>query len=93
MDHVDSKDLAKPVALLAKMIAYLPLARQLVKDGLLEASRMRKLLGSSDLKDVVSEILMIVSELARMSEVSSLKKYGSLCFIPFNFFILVFPLF
>ncbi|XP_058074020.1 serine/threonine-protein kinase TIO [Magnolia sinica] len=68
LEHVDSKDLARPVAFLAKMISYEPLAIQLHRDGLLDPSRMRKLLEGSIPREVVLDILMIVSDLARMSK-------------------------
>ncbi|KAG9455567.1 hypothetical protein H6P81_000075 [Aristolochia fimbriata] len=67
LEALEAKYLARPVALLAKMTGYPPLARQLVKDGLLDAKMVQKLLGASSPKEVILDTLMVVSDLARMS--------------------------
>ncbi|XP_068647491.1 serine/threonine-protein kinase TIO-like isoform X2 [Aristolochia californica] len=67
LEALVAKDLARPVALLAKMTGYPPLARQLVRDGLLDPKKVEKLFGTSSPKMVVLDTLMIVSDLARMS--------------------------
>lgn len=69
MEHVELKDLGRPVAFLAKMIGHRPLAVQLVDNGLLDPNRMRKLLDSSCLREVTLDTLMILSDLARMDKV------------------------
>ncbi|KAL5978436.1 hypothetical protein ACLOJK_029553, partial [Asimina triloba] len=70
LEHFEPKDSARPLALVAKMTTYRPLAIQLLRDGLLDPRRMRKLLGSSSPLEVVLDTLMIVSDLSRMSKVS-----------------------
>ncbi|KAL4192557.1 hypothetical protein AMTRI_Chr06g172560 [Amborella trichopoda] len=69
IEYLEGNDLGRPVAFIAKMIGYKPLSVQLLKEGLLEPGRVRMLLeeGSSP-KEVVIDVLMIVSELARMSK-------------------------
>ncbi|XP_068652801.1 serine/threonine-protein kinase TIO-like [Aristolochia californica] len=67
LEALEVKDLARPVALLAKMTGYPPVARQLVRDGLLDPKKVGKLVGTSSPKEVVLDTLMIVSDLARMS--------------------------
>lgn len=69
MEHVELKDLGRPVAFLAKMIGHRPLAVQLVDNGLLDPNRMRKLLDSSCPREVTLDTLMILSDLARMDKV------------------------
>ena len=69
IDSLELKDTGKPVALLAKLTSQKPLAFHLVGRGMLEATRMRKLLNGSSPKEVVLDVLMIVSELARMDKV------------------------
>lgn len=68
LEHVDSKDYARPVAFIAKMAGYPRLVMQLLRDGLLEQSRVRRLLEGSSPREVVLDMLMIVSDLARMSK-------------------------
>lgn len=67
---MDSKDLARPVAFFAKMVAYRPLALQLVREGLLSSNIATRLLGGLSPKEVILDFLMIVSDLARMSKVN-----------------------
>lgn len=69
LDHVESKDLGRPVAFLAKMVGQRPLTVQLVSKGLLDANRVRRLLDSSSPREVTLDVLMIVSDLARMDKV------------------------
>ncbi|XXG51856.1 hypothetical protein AAC387_Pa03g0329 [Persea americana] len=68
LEYVESKDLGKPVAFLAKMTGYPRLVIQLLRDGLLDPSRVRKLLDVCSPREVVLDMLMIVSDLARMSK-------------------------
>lgn len=67
-DGLEVKDTQRPVALLAKMTSHKPLAIHLVGKGMLEASRIRRLFDSSCPKGVILDVLMIVSELARMDK-------------------------
>ncbi|XP_043723868.1 serine/threonine-protein kinase TIO isoform X1 [Telopea speciosissima] len=69
MEYMELKDAGKPVAFLAKMTCHRPLADQLLSKGLLDPSRVRKLLDGSSPREVLLDILMIVSDLARMDEV------------------------
>ncbi|XWS08043.1 hypothetical protein CRYUN_Cryun41cG0043600 [Craigia yunnanensis] len=68
LEQLESKDLGRPVAFLAKMIGHRPLAVQLVGKGLLDPNRMRRLLDSSSPKEATLDSLMIVSDLARMDK-------------------------
>lgn len=68
LDFIDSKDLARPVAFFAKMVAYRPLALQLVREGLLSSNLARRLLGGVCPKEVMIDFLMVISDLARMSK-------------------------
>lgn len=69
LDFIDLTDIARPIAFVAKMVGYRPLALQLLREGLLNPSRVRRLLGGSIPKEAVLDFLMIVSDLARMSKV------------------------
>ncbi|PON62443.1 GPCR kinase [Trema orientale] len=66
LEHMELKDLGRPVAFLAKMIRHPLLAGQLVKKGLLDPNRWRRLLDCTCPKEVTLDSLMIVSDLARM---------------------------
>ncbi|KGN49838.2 serine/threonine-protein kinase TIO [Cucumis sativus] len=68
LEHSEFKDIGRPVAFLAKMISHRPLAVQLVGKGLLDANRMRRLLDTSNSKEILLDILMIISDLARMDK-------------------------
>ncbi|KAJ4959545.1 hypothetical protein NE237_026656 [Protea cynaroides] len=68
-EYMELKDTGKPIAFLAKMTCHRPLADQLLSKGLLDPSRVRKLLDGSSPREVVLDILMIVSDLARMDKV------------------------
>ncbi|GMI78798.1 TWO IN ONE, FUSED [Hibiscus trionum] len=68
LDQLESKDLGRTVAFLAKMIGHRPLAVQLVGKGLLDPNRIRRLLDSSSPRDVILDTLMVVSDLARMDK-------------------------
>lgn len=69
LEHVELKDAARPVAFLAKMTVHRSLVVQLVGKGLLDPNMMRRLLDSSSPREVTLDILMIVSDLARMDKV------------------------
>ncbi|KAA8533489.1 hypothetical protein F0562_031077 [Nyssa sinensis] len=69
MEHMELKDVGKPVAFLAKMTGHRPLAVQLLGKGLLDPSRVRRLLDGSCPREVTVDVLMIVSDLARMDKV------------------------
>ncbi|KAF8393518.1 hypothetical protein HHK36_021762 [Tetracentron sinense] len=69
LEHMEVKDLGRPVAFLAKMTGYRPLAVQLLGKGLLDPNRVRKLLDGSSPREVMLDILMIISDLARMDKV------------------------
>ncbi|XP_055827589.1 serine/threonine-protein kinase TIO [Solanum dulcamara] len=68
LEHMESRDKARPVAFLAKMTAHRPLAVQLLGKGLLDPRRMKSLLDGSCSGEVVLDVLMIVSDLARMDK-------------------------
>ncbi|KAI3698242.1 hypothetical protein L6452_31355 [Arctium lappa] len=69
LEHVELKDAARPVAFLAKMTVHRSLVVQLLGKGLLDPNMMRRLLDSSSPREVTLDILMIVSDLARMDKV------------------------
>ncbi len=71
-DHVNMEDLSRPLAIVAKMVGYRPLASQLLREGLLNHSRVEKLLKGPIAKETLLDFLMIVSDLARMSKVCHL---------------------
>lgn len=71
-DILGLEDTRKPVLLLSKMISYKALAKHLVENEMLEAARMRRLLDGSCPREVILDMLMIVSNLARLHVVSSL---------------------
>ncbi|EXB29179.1 Serine/threonine-protein kinase 36 [Morus notabilis] len=66
LERMELKDLGRPLAFLAKMIRQPLLAGQLVKKGLLDPNRCRRLLDSSCPIEVTLDALMIISDLARM---------------------------
>ncbi|KAK9272765.1 hypothetical protein L1049_003142 [Liquidambar formosana] len=68
LEHIELKDVGRPVAFLAKMTGHRPLAVQLVGKGLLDPKRMRRLLDCSSPRDVTLDVLMIISDLARMDK-------------------------
>jgi fused-like protein len=72
LDHLELKDLVRPVAFLAKMVGRPRLAVDLVSKGLLDPNRMKKLLNQSSPREVILDILMIISDLSRMDKVSVL---------------------
>lgn len=51
------------------MTCHRPLAVELLRKGLLDPFRMRRLLDSSNPREVTLDALMIVSDLARMDKV------------------------
>nr|XP_009389610.1 PREDICTED: serine/threonine-protein kinase TIO isoform X1 [Musa acuminata subsp. malaccensis]XP_009389612.1 PREDICTED: serine/threonine-protein kinase TIO isoform X1 [Musa acuminata subsp. malaccensis]XP_018677858.1 PREDICTED: serine/threonine-protein kinase TIO isoform X1 [Musa acuminata subsp. malaccensis] len=68
LDYVDLKYVSRPIAIVAKMVGYRPLALQLVREGLLSPNRVRRLLSVSIPKEAMLDFLMIISDLARMSK-------------------------
>ncbi|OMO69919.1 Armadillo-like helical [Corchorus olitorius] len=68
LEQLESKDLGRAVAFLAKMIGHGPLAVQFVGKGLLDPNRMRRLLDSSSPKEATLGALMIISDLALMDK-------------------------
>ncbi|KAJ6744041.1 PROTEIN KINASE RELATED [Salix purpurea] len=68
VEYMELKDLGRPVAFLAKMVGHRPFAIQLVGRGLLDPNMMKRLLDSMSPREVMLDVLMIVSDLARMDE-------------------------
>ncbi|CAA6654889.1 unnamed protein product [Spirodela intermedia] len=68
LKYVEPKDLARPMAFVAKMAGYRPLAMQLLTEGLLDPQCVRKVFGGGSPKESVLDFLMIISDLARMSK-------------------------
>ncbi|CAN0891054.1 Serine/threonine-protein kinase TIO [Linum grandiflorum] len=68
LEHVETKDLGRPVAFLAKMTSHKPLAVHLVGRGLLDPSRVKRLLDASCPSEVTLDMLMIISDLSRMDK-------------------------
>ncbi|KAF6164163.1 hypothetical protein GIB67_010133 [Kingdonia uniflora] len=68
LEHVELNDLGRPVAFIAKMICHQPLAAHLLSKGLLDPARVKKLFDNSSPREVVLDMLMIVSDLARMNK-------------------------
>nr|GME13892.1 serine/threonine-protein kinase TIO isoform X1 [Ipomoea batatas] len=69
LEHMELKDIGKPIAFLAKMVGHRALAVQLLGKGLLDPRRMKRLLDGSCPREVIVDVLMIVSDLARMDKV------------------------
>lgn len=67
---MELNNLGRPVGFLAKMVLHPPLANQLVNKGLLDSNRMRRLFDHLGPKEVTLNALMIISNLARMDQVS-----------------------
>ncbi|CAD6234940.1 unnamed protein product [Miscanthus lutarioriparius] len=68
LDYVNMEDLGRPLAIVAKMAGYRPLALQLHKEGLLDPIRVAALLEGPIAKETLLDFLMIISDLARMSK-------------------------
>ncbi|VAH41892.1 unnamed protein product [Triticum turgidum subsp. durum] len=68
LDYLNMEDISRPLAIVAKMVGYRPLALQLLREGLLNPSRVAKLLKGPLAKETLLDFLMIVSDLARMSK-------------------------
>ncbi|KAL9240533.1 hypothetical protein vseg_014740 [Gypsophila vaccaria] len=66
-DGLELKDTGRAVAFLAKMVSYEPLTIHVGK-GILETNRIRRLLDSSSPKEVILNVLTIVSDLARFDK-------------------------
>ena len=69
LEHMELKDMGRPVAFIAKMASHRVLAVQLVGKGLLDPKGMRRLLDCSCPREVILDVLMIISDLARMDKV------------------------
>jgi len=69
VEYMELKDLGRPVAFLAKMIGHRPFAIQLIGRGLLDPNMMKRLLDNMSPREVMLDVLMIISDLARMDEV------------------------
>ncbi|GAB2264965.1 hypothetical protein Dimus_000036 [Dionaea muscipula] len=69
LENLELKDAGRPVAFLAKMTNHKPLAIKLLDKGLLDPARVRRLLDGSCPIEVTLDVLMIVSDLARMDKV------------------------
>ncbi|KAM0954436.1 putative protein kinase ULK-Fused family [Dioscorea sansibarensis] len=83
LDFIECKDLGRPIAIIAKMVGYRPLALQLLREGLLNPSIVQRVFGGSGPREAVVDFLMIVSDLARMSKdfYESIDKAGMLVFL------------
>ncbi|CBI26553.3 unnamed protein product, partial [Vitis vinifera] len=68
LEYMELKDMGRPVAFLAKMASHRLLAVQLVGKGLLDPKGMRRLLDCSCPREVTLDVLMIISDLARMDK-------------------------
>ncbi|KAL0358766.1 UNVERIFIED_CONTAM: Serine/threonine-protein kinase TIO [Sesamum angustifolium] len=68
LDHMELKDVGRPVAFIAKLSMQQPLAAQLVGKGLLDPARAKRLLDNPCPREVTMDFLMIVSDLARMDK-------------------------
>ncbi|KAH9310037.1 hypothetical protein KI387_037948 [Taxus chinensis] len=68
LEHLEAKDYGRPVALIAKMVSSKILAVELVKSGLLSPSTIGRMLDSASPSEVILDLLMIISDLARMSK-------------------------
>ncbi|KAK9724806.1 hypothetical protein RND81_05G099900 [Saponaria officinalis] len=66
-DGLELKDTGKAVAFLSKMVSYEPLTIHVGK-GILETNRIRRLLDSSSPKEVILNVLTMVSDLARFDK-------------------------
>lgn len=71
LEHMELKDIARPVAFLAKMTGHRSLVVQLIGKGLLDPVKMKRLFDVSCPREVTMDVLMIVSDLARMDKVRS----------------------
>ncbi|KAL6582163.1 hypothetical protein OROMI_006177 [Orobanche minor] len=68
LDQMELKDVARPVAFIAKLCNQQSLAVQLVGKGLLNSTRAKMLLNSPCPREVTTDFLMIISDLARMDK-------------------------
>uniref|UniRef100_A0ACD5Y4V4 Uncharacterized protein n=1 Tax=Avena sativa TaxID=4498 RepID=A0ACD5Y4V4_AVESA len=68
LDYLNMEDIARPLAIVAKMVGYRPLALKLMREGLLNPCRVSNLLKGPLAKETLLDFLMIVSDLARMSK-------------------------
>ncbi|XP_073301387.1 serine/threonine-protein kinase TIO-like isoform X4 [Primulina huaijiensis] len=68
LDHMEIKDVSRPVAFISKLSNQHPLAVQLVSKGFLDPTRVRRLLNGPCPREATVDFLMIVSDLARMDK-------------------------
>ncbi|XP_073050015.1 serine/threonine-protein kinase TIO isoform X1 [Primulina eburnea] len=68
LDHMEIKDVSRPVAFVSKLSNQHPLAVQLVSKGFLDPTRIRRLLNGPCPREATLDFLMIVSDLARMDK-------------------------
>ncbi|KAG8390730.1 hypothetical protein BUALT_Bualt01G0113800 [Buddleja alternifolia] len=68
LDHMEIKDIARLVAFIAKLSTQQPLAVQLVGKGLLDPTRVKRLLSSPCPREATLDFLMVISDLARMDK-------------------------
>ncbi|GLJ38435.1 hypothetical protein SUGI_0782730 [Cryptomeria japonica] len=68
LEYLEATDYGRPVALIAKMVSSKTLAVELVKSRLLSPSTIGMMLDSACPKEVILDLLMIISDLARMSK-------------------------
>ncbi|KAK9099239.1 hypothetical protein Syun_026284 [Stephania yunnanensis] len=80
LEHMELKDIGKPVALLAKMVGHRPLAIQLLGKGLLDPCRVQSFFDPSSPRDVMMDFLMIVSDLARMDKIGNAAYHNDLLY-------------
>jgi fused-like protein len=67
---LDVRDLARPVSLIVRLVQNSRnFADGLVKEGLLDSTVLHKLLGKTSPKEVIMDVLVLISDLARLSKV------------------------
>lgn len=70
LKFLDTKDFGKPVSLIVRLVQNSrTLADGLLKEGLLSPALLSKMLDTNSPKEVVLDMLIIVSDLARLSKV------------------------
>nr|XP_043611953.1 serine/threonine-protein kinase TIO-like [Erigeron canadensis] len=68
LEHVELKDVARPVGFIARMTCDRSIIDQLLEKGLFDPILMKRLLGTSSPRQVTLDILKIISDLAYMSK-------------------------
>lgn len=82
LELLNKDDLGSPVALIARMVqSSKVLGGDLVKEGFLRTGLMVKLLDPSCPKDILRDVLMTISNLARLSKVVN---FSLVCTFPFG---------